>query len=201
MGTPKILNFAWLLRVIVILAAATTSYSQPIASDDFSSGTLDIGIWTFVNPLSDCNFSLTSSSLLIELPQGVSHDVWRLGNKAARIMQSADNTDFEIEAKFDSELELKYQMQGFLVEQDAGNFLRLEVHTDGTNVHIFAASFLNGSPRARINEVIAKGAPYYLSVRREADLWTFSYSYDGIHWVVATSFTYPLTVNSVGFNR
>jgi hypothetical protein len=169
-----------------------------IWSDDFNGPELNNSVWTFVNPLSDANFSMNGDALVIEVPADVSHDIWSSGNKAPRLMQAAENADFEIEAKFDSELEFQYQMQGIIVEQDAGNFLRFEVHTDGTIVRVFAASFTNGSPATKVKSTIAKGAPYYLLIHRELNTWTFSYSYDGVEWFLATSFERVLNVTSVG---
>jgi hypothetical protein len=60
-------------------------------------------------------------------------------------MQAANDTDFEIEVKFDSLVLERYQMQGILVEQDEQNYLRFEFYGDGQNVHLFAASHLRFS--------------------------------------------------------
>ena len=44
-------------------------------SDDFASGALNTGVWTFVNPQNDGTVSLQGSSLLLTAPAGISHDV------------------------------------------------------------------------------------------------------------------------------
>ncbi|MCP4717283.1 MAG: hypothetical protein GY868_19345, partial [Deltaproteobacteria bacterium] len=134
----------------------------------------------------------------ISIPAGSYHSVWDDGNFAPRIMQPCHNSDFEIEVKFDSEPTERYQLQGILVEQDSTNLLRFNFHSDGTDLIIFAASFVDGSPTTRTNQVITSGAPLYMKVVREGDLWTLLYAYDGTNWIEADSFTFSLTVRSAG---
>jgi uncharacterized repeat protein (TIGR02543 family) len=93
-----------------------------------------------------------------------------------------------------------FQMQGILVEQDSGDFLRFDFHSDGLNTRMFAASFVNGVPLARDNAVIAANnvAPLYMRVARSGDEWTQSYSLNGANWETGVSFSYPMTVTQVG---
>jgi hypothetical protein len=184
----------------------TTASAPPastIASDDFNSATLNTSLWTFINPIGDASLKTDEQNglLSIAVPAGKSHDIWMEGNKAPRIMQNANDTDFDIEVKYESALSKMYQTQGIIVEKNWNNFLRLEFHSDGSNTKIFAAPFLNGTPTAQINKAIAPNAvaPLYLRVKREADLWTLFYSLDGKKWVIAGSFTYVIGgVSEVG---
>jgi regulation of enolase protein 1 (concanavalin A-like superfamily) len=186
----------------------TTALAPPastIASDDFNSATLNTSLWTFINPIGDASLTIVqtdarNSVLSIAVPAGKSHGIWMEGNKAPRIMQHANDTDFEIEVKYASALSKMYQTQGIVVETNSNNFLRLEFHSDGSSTRIFAAGFLNGNATAQMNNAIAPNAvaPLYLKVRRQGDLWTLSYSLDGKKWVIAGSFTYFLRVTKVG---
>ena len=170
-----------------------------IVSDDFNSLQLDTNVWTFINPLGDATYSMSGSQVMLSVPQGQSHDVWRSGNNAPRIMQSAADTDFEIEVKFDSVVSQRYQMQGIIVEQDSVNFLRVGQYSDGSGTNLFVASFTNGSPTVRYSAVISPGgADFYMRISRQGDRWIESYSSDGLNWLPGADFTFGLSVSSVG---
>jgi regulation of enolase protein 1 (concanavalin A-like superfamily) len=184
---------------------ASAPQASTIVSDDFNSGTLNTSLWTFINPLGDASLKMAQSNkqnglLSVVLPAGKSHDIWMEGNKAPRIMQNANDTDFEIEVKYESAVSKMYQTQGIIVEENKNNYLRLELHSDGSTTRVFAASFLNGTPTPQINNTIAPNAvtPLYLRVKREADLWTLSYALDGKKWVIAGTFTHVIRVARVG---
>lgn len=172
--------------------------SAAIVSDDFSGGTIDSNLWTFINPLNDANVEVAANALLISVPEGTSHDIWKSGNNAPRLMQPAPDIDFEIEAKFDSEIYLRYQFQGLLIEQDDGNFLRFEVQQDGSNILILAVIFNDGVPTIKVYDPIQASSPYYLRLRREGDNWRFFYSSDNIEWTQAVSFNHSMVVSNVG---
>mgnify|MGYP000591482918 CR=1 FL=1 len=55
---------------------------------------------------------LNGTEAVIAVPGGTSHDVWSAGNFAPRLMQTAADTDFELEVKFESTVSLPYQEQG-----------------------------------------------------------------------------------------
>ena len=76
---------------------------------------------------------------------------------------------------------MKYQLQGILIEQDNANLLRFDFYSDGRDARLFAASFSAGRPTVRTDVAIADGAPLYMRIKREGDLWTQTYSYDGVN--------------------
>jgi regulation of enolase protein 1 (concanavalin A-like superfamily) len=173
-----------------------------IISDDFNHNNLKTALWAIINPLSDAIVKLEGAGfgdakLLLTVPAGLSHDPWN-ENEAARLMQAAADTDFEIEVKFDSLVQQRYQDQGIIVEQSANNWLRFDVFSDGSQTYIFAASVANGTPSVKIYKAIAAAAPIYLNVERTGNTWSLSYSYDGLAWTVAGSFTHALAVTAVG---
>ena len=187
-------------------ATLTVTAAPPasnVQSDDFSSSSLNTSLWTFANPRGDATIAITGAGtsnarLIFTVPAGVSHDVWVGGNYAPRILQSVTNTDFEVEAKFESALSLQYQMQGILVQQDNSTFLRFDFVHDGTAARFFAASFSAGTPTVRKDTAIAAGSPLYLRVRRAGNVWTGAFSYNGTTWINAVGFTQTLTVSTIG---
>ena len=118
-----------------------------------------------VDPIGDSSISVDGYTLQKNVPAGTSHDVWLSGNMAPRAVQAVANTDFEIEAKFESPLSQQYQLQGILVEQDASNFLRFDFTNNGTDTRIFAAAFSNGSVSVKVNTVVAIGSPMFFGWR------------------------------------
>ena len=108
-----------------------------IVSDNFNSNSLNTNLWTFTNPFGLADLSMTGTQAVISLPQGLSHDPWT-SNDAARIMQPCNDADFEVEVKFESEVLERYQMQGIMVWQDSGNYLRFDVYSTGSSVQAFA---------------------------------------------------------------
>jgi regulation of enolase protein 1 (concanavalin A-like superfamily) len=180
------------------IVKATFVAPSTIASDDFNSFDLNTNLWTFIDPVGDAILKMTGTRLAITVPAGTSHNVWRTGNLAPRIMQRANDTDFEIEVKFDSEVKQEFQMQGMLIEQDNNNFLRFDFHSDGSTTRIFAASFAEGSPSIQHNSEIPGGLPLYMRVQREGDQWLQSYSHDGNNWVISDTLIYGINVTAAG---
>jgi len=174
------------------------SNAYALTSDDFNSLVLNQSLWTAVDPVGDSSISVDGYTLRIDVPAGIPHDVWLSGNMAPRIVQAVANTDFEIEAKFESPLSQQYQLQGILVEQDASNFLRFDFYSDGTNTNIFAAAFSNGSVSVKVNTVVALGSPLFLRVTRTGNQWIQWYSLDGVIWIQASSFSHTLAVGAAG---
>ena len=175
--------------------------TSPIVSDDFSGLDLNTEVWKFINPRGDAVQSMTGTGVTISVPAGISHNIWKEGNFAPRIMQTASDTDFEIEVKYESELHGKYQMQGIIIEEDGNNYLRFDIYSDGSNIRIFAASFVNDAPSIKKNSIISNTsapAPFYMKIHRQGNQWTQSYSFNGTDWTTNVIFTHNLAVTSVG---
>ena len=118
-------------------------------------------------------------------------------NRLPVLLQAAPDDDFEVEAKFDSAVTTRQQQQGLLVEQDAGNLLRLEVYSDGTATHLFLAQLSGGSASVISDSTVAGGSPVYLRLQRSGNGWTLRYSNDGSSWTTR-SFSRALTVRALG---
>jgi regulation of enolase protein 1 (concanavalin A-like superfamily) len=183
----------------------TTAQSGAFTSDDFNAAELNQGVWTFIDPLADASVSVTGAGtpdarLIIEVPAGPSHDPWA-SNDAPRVMQTAQDVDFQIQIKLESLLNQQYQSQGVIVEQDELNWLRFDFYSNGSAVYALAASVSGGVPVPRVNQQIWTGpspTPLYLRVTRTGDLWTHEYSLNGSDWTESGSFVEALAVSSVG---
>ena len=166
-----------------------------IVSDEFTGATLNTSVWTFSDPVGDSQLFMTGTEAQISVPAGSSHDLWQAQNRAPRIMQAANDTNFEVEVKFNSNLVGRNEVQGLLVEADDQNFIRFDFYSDGTSIRVFAASFLNGVPTIRKNLVIGSvpsGSPMYLRVQRSGTQWTQWYSFDGFNWLTAVTFSHTM---------
>ena len=182
--------------------SAIAADSSGIVSDDFNSATLNTALWTIDDPLGDAGVTITGAGtgdakLLFSVPAGASHDLW-VPDTAPKLLQAANDTDFSVEAKFDSSVTKGYQGQGIIVEKDANNWLRFDFFSNGSNVYIYSASNTNGTLSTKIYKNINLSAPMYLRVDRSGDVWTEFYSSDGTNWTAAGSFTYAMIVTAIG---
>jgi len=182
-------------------AVATT-----LVSDEFNTTSLN-SVWTFTNPLGNGGIETPDTVARITVLQGTEHDFWTTGYNVARITQNANNTDFEATVKWNSAISgtsTQFRLQGIVVEQDENDLIRFDFTSVPGQMRIFAAAFNNGFVRDSIRvkvETTIPGAgtqPLWLRVKREGNVWTQSYSYDGTIWIVATVFHHALTVTKVG---
>lgn len=180
---------------VTIIAGGTGG----IVSDDFNQGTLDTGIWTFVDPIGNSTLSLNGAQAAIGAPATTAHDIWTAGNFAPRLMQAVLDADFEVEIKLDSPVTQRFQIQGLVVEESPGRFMRFDVHHDGTRVRVFAATVVDGTASIRHNVATTlSGSPLYLRLARQGNLWTPKYSTDGTNWQTLTAFSHAMSVNAIG---
>lgn len=189
----------------VSVVPAKTTIPSSIVSDDFNTPAINTSLWTLVNPLGDASFSLSGTNtpnawVNIGVPGGTGHDPWTSGNNAPRLIQPANNTDFEVEAKFESGISQRFQLQGIIAEESQNSFIRFEFHSDGTSTRMFVASLVNNVPTIRLNAVLGPNgtAPLYMRVKRVGSGWLMKYSLDGISWTTATSFNHPMNLTGIG---
>ena len=185
-----------------------TASRSATESDDFNACQLDTGIWTHIDPDGDSVLAMNYRQLSISIPPSTTHTIWNhTGNffekNAPRIMQRVNNTDFEIEVKFDTQFSQtlpsdQFQMQGVIIEEDFDDVVRFEFFRTGSNTRIFAATFEDGIRNKKHNIVITGTNPFYMTVARVNDKWTQSYSPDGDNWTNTLSFTHPMSVTAAG---
>jgi hypothetical protein len=168
-----------------------------IISDDFNADTLS-SIWTYVNPLGDVTLNLTGTHAVLELPEGTKHDAWTDGNTVPRLMQNANNTNFEIEAKLDVNFTQKIQDHGIMVEETTSRYLRFDILFDGVNYRAFAGLLDGGTYTIFADLYMTIAGPMWLRVTRISNTWTYQYSENGTNWTPVVTFNQALTVSRVG---
>src|SRR5659263_381676 len=191
-----------LMFVLFSVNVDMASAANYVVSDDFSAPALNTSLWTTIDPLGDATFTMTgtgtsTASVNIAILSGI-HNAWGV-NKAPRIMQTVDNSNFEIEAKFLSQITKPYQIQGIIIEQDSANYLRFDFSRNSTTTYVFAASTTAGVTTMRyVANIIPGTNPLYLRVNRSGNEWDQSYSYDGINWTPGAKISHTLAVSRVG---
>ena len=94
-----------------------------LTNDDFSAGSLNTSTWSFVNPGGGASQSMDGQHAVINVPAGASHDPGSSGDGAPRLMQTIQNADLSLDAKFDSSVSAQFQEQGVIVEQDSTHYV------------------------------------------------------------------------------
>ena len=121
------------------------------------------------------------------------------GNNSVRIVEAVSITNFTVEVRFQSTVEIGNQDEGILVEQDGSTFLRFDVLYDGAVVRLFSAEIKGSHATTFVNTPIAApNAPIWLRLKRSGSTWTGSWSSDGISFNVVPSFTPSLNVTKAG---
>lgn len=154
---------------------------QVVESDDFSAGTLD-SRWTVTDHVGDGTVALTGQGtadahLALSLPAGSSHDIWGT-NRSLRVLQPVGDQDFNVDVKFDSVPVSRYQTQGLLIQQDASNWLRFDVYHDGSRLHAYAASTVDGTSARKLDRVVAAVDSVHIRVVREGSTWMMTVQTD-----------------------
>ena len=201
-GRGRLLTgLAALSLLVAMVGPSAAQQAGPLASDDFSGG-IDPTRWTVVDPLGDGTVTATGQGTSdatadLTVPAGTSHDPWNT-NRALRIVQHVDDTDMDLRLKFDSIPTAKFQTQGLLVEQDADNWIRFDVHHNGTQLRALAATTTDGTTQARLFTGLPGTGPTWLDISRIGDVWTYAVSTDGIQFTTIGSFEHILTATTVG---
>ena len=170
-----------------------------IQSDGFSGCELDTSVWSYVNPFSDAPLTLTGAGAQIAVPGGLSHDLWKQGLLAPRLMQFVTNQDFDVEVKFASMLNSKTQTMGMLVQQDSSNWLRFNFQNDGLGLNsLVVVDTKNGNAAVVSTTPITIGTANYMRLNRAGDQWNLQYSTDDTTWVPAATITRTLTMSQIG---
>ena len=167
-------------------------------SDNFNTCNLSAMWGQPFNPSGDGEFASTGTHLEIRVPEGSDHNIWKNINNAPRILQAADNTDFEVVAKFDSAVTQPAQIQGIVIQQDATNLIRFDFNYLNGQTNVYAATIKDGAPRKRLELPIPAADARYLKVTRAGDNWTLAFSANGAAWQPAGAFAFPMTVAQAG---
>ena len=173
----------------------TTSACPEPFSDDFSSMVGD-DRWIVSDPLGDTVSALSGTNKLLSVPAGVDHNLYAGANRAPRLRQDGPVGDFSVEAKFDSVLTARFQMQGIAVEQDATSFLRVEIHHDGSGPKAYVVAVIDAVATTMIAPAsLPTSGSHYLRLARAANSWTVRHSENGTDWTTVGLFNLALRSN------
>lgn len=188
-----------LFFVIAILFSVNAMVNAQPYSDDFYPETTIQSPWTFYDPVGDAALSWTGTNAEISVPSGTGHDLYTgAGNLAPRMLQTAPDTDFQIEIKFESVPSSTYQLQGIIVQENNDTFIRFGSYY-GNGPKLFVAVIDNGGLVQTPSVISVSTSPSYLRVTRTGDNWRYDISNDGSTWTSAASFVQTFTVAQTGF--
>ncbi len=178
----------------------TAGVTSGLVSDDFSTGVLDTGVWTFVNPTGNSSFNMTGTQVEIFVEAGVLHSMYWGGDRLSpRIMQNVQDADFQMEVSFESLVTEQFQTQGIVAEQDASNYVYFDIFSNGGEMLIYVESVIGGAGTSHVFATIGPPGPSKARLDRTGDVWTFEYSTDdGQNWITGASFSTALNLTAVG---
>ena len=180
---------------------ATPQCAQPSAprSDSFDVTSLNTAVWTWIDPNKDSNLAFNGTTAQITVSSEAVHTALSSqGNASARVVQPVLDANFDVAAKFVSNVHWGTTGQGIVVEQDALNYLLFELRSDGTTTSIWAASRAGAAQNVLLNTPFQGSAPLWLRVARSGSTWTVSWSKDGNNYTPAGSFQQSIVAASLG---
>lgn len=203
-GAARRLAVATVTLVLATLlhpVAAQGQAGQAFPSDDFNRAELG-DEWEVVDPVGDGAVEVKGGGsgdarLEITVPEGKNHEPWNV-NRSVRAMRPAQNTDFTAVVRFQSVPTKRYQMQGLIVQQDANNWMRFDVHHDGTRLSAFAGTTSGRTSTVRAKKDAQVGASSFVRVTRAGTSYTLATSGDGEQWKDAGTFESAIEVSEIG---
>jgi hypothetical protein len=173
-------------------------------TDEFNTKPLNSSLWSLVAPAGGSQ-ATTGTTVQLVAPAGSTHDPNDLStNNAVRLEQNVGNVDFDVVVKFNSlpaGRANSYNGEGILVSRDASNFLRFELYSNQTaGYQIYASSTAAGAQaNPLVNAALPVTAgPLYLRVVRAGNVWTESWSTDGVNYTTAGTFTQVIVTAKIG---
>ncbi|MEV4760295.1 ThuA domain-containing protein [Micromonospora sp. NPDC049559] len=169
-------------------------------SDEFTGTALDKCRWDAIVREDATGYRLSDGALHVDVPNG---DIYGTGNSGPKnfILQTAPTGDWTLETKVDgSLLNEQYQQAGLIVYADDDNYLKFDFIADNTvgqpvsrRIEFrseIAGAVQNPQPQAQN----LTSAVWLLRLARTGDVYTASYSADGVTWTALE----PLTNAAVG---
>jgi hypothetical protein len=175
-----------------------------VVPDEFNTTPLNSSLWTLVAPVGGSQ-STTGTAVNLVAPASSTHDPNDSPtNNAVRLEQNIGNLDFNVVVKFNSlppQAVNSYNGEGIMVSGDASNFMRFEVYSNQTaGYQIYASSTVagvQGNPFINAALPVTAG-PFYLRVARAGDVWTESWSTDGINYTTSGTFSQVIATAKIG---
>jgi hypothetical protein len=178
----------------------STGNLSTIVSDEFVVPPIDSTLWTIQDPVGDVGVTLADGALSMVLPLSSQHTVFNGGNTSPRILQPANDTDFDVQTKITSPVSQPTQGSGIIVDESASDFVMFSIYSDGSSTRAHAGNITSGAPSTAFDVVIGGNGvgPVYLRVKRERNTWSEMYSFNGSSWNLAGQFDRTLAVHHVG---
>jgi cytochrome c len=173
--------------------------ATPEPSDEFDASTLDKCRWNAIVREDAAAYRITGGGLEVDISNG---DIYGTGNTGPTnfILQNAPDGDWTLETKVDgSAMNEQYQQAGLIVYGDDDNYLKLDYITDNVAGQpllrrIEFRSEVAGvaqNPQPEAGNLTS--AVWHLRLAKEGDVYTASYSSDGVTWASLA----PLTSTAV----
>src|SRR6185312_5726856 len=186
------------LWIVVCFGTCALWAQQAPVSDDFVGTSLNTGLWQ-VNTPAGGSVSVSGGVATLTVPGGSNHDPNATGtNLAVSMLQSIANADFDVVAKFNSTVSQQYQGFGILVQQDATNFLRCEMSSDGSVTTIGGMTTIGGNETFVISQTVTDTNPLWIRVTKVGSSYTISTSTDGTTYSSQGSMTSSINVAQIG---
>jgi RHS repeat-associated protein len=165
------------------------------------------GTWTNVDPVGDCTISATGSTVDIAVPAG-DHNIWN-GAETGCLATQPQSGDLDMTVHFTSDPRTDWQEQGIVVKTSTGGYGLFDLsgadNGNGLGVYAWAAASNDGNVdgsdvqvNTKIIDSTAPASQWWARVTRVGNLWTYWVSQDGTNYTQYASFTWAVTVNSVG---
>lgn len=188
------LSYVFVCTVFALAAVPASA----LTSDDFSQPAFDTQLWSFVNPGLDAVFQQADGLLTVTVPGGSPHFPGVNGNTAVRLLQPLADGDFGIEIKFESLPAQPTQLQGLIVQQDAANYLLLDLRMTRTGMMAVCTTVTANFPTVRGMIPVAPATGLRLGLDRQGDSWSGRYALDDQQWVTAFVFEHALAATAAG---
>ncbi|MDA1264786.1 MAG: DUF1349 domain-containing protein, partial [Planctomycetota bacterium] len=192
--------------LMACLPAATlvTQDGLGFVSDDFNTCAGLAGHWTFHDPGADGSLDVVGVGtddawMRLHVPAGSEHQAHDFLT-APYVSQTVNDVDFELETRLETVPSQQYEIQGLLVIEGPGSWLRFDVYHNGSELRMYAGrTIVNDTTKLVDVGLGAIGAPLWMRIRRVGDQWDQEYSVDGTNWfVVMSGVSHALDVNEVG---
>lgn len=205
-GTPSAGGTSFTVRVVdansnaaILATSITINSAAGVTSDQFNGSSVNLGLWTIVDPVGGSSITEGGGNLSIAVAGGALHDPSFGGaNNAVQLVQTISG-NFTAIAKFNSFPTAQYSFEGIEAIQDSSNYIYFQIGSDGVSTQLGAISIIAGATTL-VGGVTSftPGAFECLSMTQAGTSWTLSYSADCLNFTVLSTFTQALSVVKVG---
>ena len=139
----------WMVMVLGVPVAWAADNGAPLSSS------FPGPLWDVVAPVGG-TAAVADAHLTLTVPGGSNHDTMRPSNEAVRVVQSINDSNFDVSIKIDSAISAHNAdtSQGLMVSADSQNFLTFDVDTNGTNISLAVHAVKSGVSTTVFNQAV-----------------------------------------------